>query len=334
VKKALVVGHGLAGSIITHTLSQNGIETACIDSDVPNSASKVGTGLINPFIGPKLNIPNNLECCLIANNAFFDPWNKLSDIQLYFKEPLFRLFKSNIQKKRWHELSNLTSSKKYTHSFLPSEYLEKEGILCIHGGGHTHAMRLDIPRFLKLSKEVISNQGKLENREFCEEDIKDFDIIVFAEGYNVINNPWFNHLHFAPAQGEIMEFTGSPTPSCSNGTWFIRSLRESFLAGSTWKHEDFESGPSKTGEIQICENLKYLDLKKFRKIGHTSGIRSCTIDRNPIIGEHPTHKNLLIFNGFGSRGTTTINYCAKLLLELITQNKPIPEHLNINRFAS
>ncbi|MEC7802196.1 MAG: hypothetical protein VX467_03390, partial [Verrucomicrobiota bacterium] len=57
IKSVLVVGHGLAGAILTQTLRLRGVSVACLDGGLIHSASKVAAGLINPYIGPKFNIP-------------------------------------------------------------------------------------------------------------------------------------------------------------------------------------------------------------------------------------------------------------------------------------
>ena len=52
-----IVGRGLAGALLTHSLIDEGFKVYCTDAAIDHSASRVAAGLINPFIGPKLNIP-------------------------------------------------------------------------------------------------------------------------------------------------------------------------------------------------------------------------------------------------------------------------------------
>jgi glycine/D-amino acid oxidase-like deaminating enzyme len=67
----LIVGHGLAGAILAHSLLKCGQNVRVIDSCSPHSATQVSAGLINPFIGPKLNIPTDFDNCMDANAYLF-----------------------------------------------------------------------------------------------------------------------------------------------------------------------------------------------------------------------------------------------------------------------
>ena len=59
--KIIIVGHGLAGSMLAHTLLRRGVKVTVLDAKMAHSASQVSVGLINPFIGPKFNIPEDFS---------------------------------------------------------------------------------------------------------------------------------------------------------------------------------------------------------------------------------------------------------------------------------
>ena len=185
---------------------------------------------------------------------------------------------------------------------------------------------------LKLSKERLIAKSRWTSTLFEESMINEFDITIFAEGHNVSANPYFNWLPFAPAQGEILELDGPRLPLCSNGTWFLPHSSKNAKAGSTWKHEDLKSGPTDKGKKTIYKNLNFLPIDQFKLVNHLSGIRSGTMDRSPIIGRHPKISKLYIFNGFGSRGSTTIKMNADRLAEFIILEKPLNQNIDLNRF--
>ena len=76
MKSVLVVGHGLAGAILAQSLLQKGFHVQCMDADIQYSASSIAAGLINPFIGPKLNQPEDFDQCIQANLSFFKKWER------------------------------------------------------------------------------------------------------------------------------------------------------------------------------------------------------------------------------------------------------------------
>lgn len=329
MKPVLVVGHGLAGAILAQSLLMRGIMVHCVDAGIKHSASSVAAGLINPFIGPKLNVPEQFNECMKANLAFFQNWEIEVGEKLFHSEHLLRVFTSEKQVSRWKELSE---SSAYALSFLDERELDQNGISGKWGAGKTQAYRLHIQRFLALSKERLISMNCWQNGNDIDIKDKSVSAIIFAEGFNVIENPFFNWLPFAPAQGEILELCGPVLPSASNGTWLIPSADNNYLTGSTWKHSDLKSGPTLEGKNEIYRNLNFVPIEIFKEINHFSGIRSGTKDRNPILGQHPEHKNLFIFNGFGSRGSTTIMSNAKRLINLLELEIELPEKVSLKRF--
>ena len=328
----LVVGHGLSGAIIAHTLTDHGLEVHCIEGRVPHSASQVATGLINPFIGPKLNTPTEIDECLFANQEFFKKWEEMSNQKLYYKDSLIRVFRTEQQLLKWRLLENEDLSSKFATSLASKHEIKNLGLTAPFGAGITLSYRLDILAYLKLSKERLIAKSRWTSTLFEESMINEFDITIFAEGHNVSANPYFNWLPFAPAQGEILELGGPRLPLCSNGTWFLPHSSKNAKAGSTWKHEDLKSGPTDKGKKTIYKNLNFLPIDQFKLVNHLSGIRSGTMDRSPIIGRHPKISKLYIFNGFGSRGSTTIKMNAERLAEFIILEKPLNQNIDLNRF--
>ena len=67
----LIVGHGLAGSALAHMLLKRGQRVVVLEDKSLHSASKVAAGLVNPLIGPKLNIPMHMGDCLMQSMNFF-----------------------------------------------------------------------------------------------------------------------------------------------------------------------------------------------------------------------------------------------------------------------
>ena len=120
----------------------------------------------------------------------------------------------------------------------------------------------------------------------------------------------------------------------ANGTWHMPDGNKGLArVGSTWRHEDLESGPSQRARDEIFKRLQFIPSLQNASINsHLSGVRSGTKDRNPIIGRHPKIKNYYLFNGFGSRGCSTIPLAAHEFANFITQGIPLPQHKNLSRF--
>jgi glycine oxidase len=328
----LIVGHGLAGATLAHLLLRRGQRIRVLDNKLPHSASKVAAGLVNPLIGPKFNVPVHMEDCLTESQNFFRSIEEESGESLYEKFLLHRIFVSEKQRDLWIDKSQDSVFRQFARTVETREACEKLGLEAPLGAGTQLANRLDFPLFLKLSEDKLRQVGCWQDGIFKETDWIEASKIVFCEGYRVLQNPWFGHLPFAPAQGEILLLNNGLSVAASNGTWHVPEKKDRCLAGSTWKHDDLESGPTDEGKNKIFENLPLLDKNSPKIIEHRSGVRPSTRDRSPILGKHQENERMFLFNGFGSRGSATIPFYAKHMLDFMIDEVPLPKEADLNRF--
>ena len=147
----------MAGAILAHTLIDRGLKVSCSEGKINYSASRIATGLINPFIGPKLNIPFEFKRCTEVNFHFFKKWEDESNEILLKPEPLLRVFKSKTQRNKWDEYTKNSDSSRYTLSFHSREKLAESEIMGKYGAGETQAFRLNVEKFLKLSRQKLES---------------------------------------------------------------------------------------------------------------------------------------------------------------------------------
>ena len=326
----MIVGHGIAGAILAQTFAKHGITVHVAEADLPHHASPIAAGLVNPLIGPKLNPPFDIEKCFQEIRILNDFFSREFGESFYENLSLYRIFRNQEQANIWK-----SNPSKISHFYEKAEIInpKETSIKAPFGIGITKCLRLRIQSFLEFSKHSLmeSNQWKQGSHNY---DDQGYDIVIFCEGFRSAQNPWFSHLPFTPVRGEILEIQKKLLFAASNGTWAIPQSSTSFLAGSTWDHSGLEKGPTTEGKKKILNDLDFLNLNSLEVLFHGSGVRNGTQDRNPIIGPHPKNQKIFIFNGFGSRGATTIPLYARKLVEFILEKKPLPEHLNLNRFQS
>ncbi len=332
MEKILIVGHGLAGAVLAQTLIQAGIQVSIVEPDFPHHASKVAAGLINPLIGQKLNPPDKISECLRINQRFFEPFNNLLGKSLYEAIKLHRVFLDEKQVSAWERGGFPFDSLILERQRLSSNYFENHNLYAPYGGGLTRAFKLDVPSLLSCSKKILKDLGCWESRPYRESDVDDFSKVIFCEGFRGKDNQWFESLPFTPAQGEVLKLPACCSIPVSNGTWLLPEGVNFCRAGSTWKHQDLECGPTIKGKNEIIEKLSFLNASPGKAIDHLSGVRSATKDRMPLIGSHPFNPKILIFNGFGSRGATTIPYFAEKMVNFLFEQSPLPSEVDIKRF--
>lgn len=71
----------------------------------------------------------------------------------------------------------------------------------------------------------------------------------------------------------------------------------------------------------------------YEIIKHEAGIRPSSIDRRPILGQHPQFNNYYIFNGLGTKGVMLAPYFSQQLLNHIENNCTISMEVDVKRFS-
>lgn len=328
----VIVGHGLAGATLSQFLLKIGQPVLVVDGNLPHSASGVAAGLVNPFLGPKLNCPPQLSSCLEAN-LNFHRFIELNCGKSFYEElTLRRIFISAEQRNRWRSKSMMDENSSYMLGEESEKKLESMDLFAPFGAGLTKAFRLLIPKFISYSKQILKKRKSWIDGSFDESEWKNAEKVVFCEGHRVMQNPFFNFLPFSPAQGEILRLKGPTLDPVSNGTWFCPDDDKFGITGSTWKHDNMDCGPTESGRRTILQNLSFLKIDQYEVCGHSSGVRSSTKDRFPIMGIHPKNSRYFLFNGFGSRGATTIAYYAEQMTNFVLRGVKLPKEVCLNRF--
>jgi len=67
----LIIGQGLAGSILAHTLITQGCRVMVIDQHHKGASSKVAAGIINPITGPRLTNGSDFKDHFLTAKAYY-----------------------------------------------------------------------------------------------------------------------------------------------------------------------------------------------------------------------------------------------------------------------
>ena len=164
-----------------------------------------------------------------------------------------------------------------------------------------------------------------------------FKSVVFAEGFGLHKNPYFNHLPLSGTKGEILLIRSEhlQLPVIVNSGIFILPLGDGiYRVGATYGHQDKTNVPTPAGRAELEEKLRTVLLCEFEVIGHEAGVRPTTRDRQPLLGTHPDHQRFAVLNGLGTRGVLFAPTLARLLYFHLEEGAPIPPNFNINRFGS
>ncbi|MBL4576141.1 MAG: FAD-dependent oxidoreductase [Opitutaceae bacterium] len=341
----LIIGGGLAGSLMAWTLQKQGKSIIVVDQFNENSSSRVAAGIINPITGRRLTSTWKAFALLPFADQFYKALEKELQQRFYYPRKIIRLFNTPEEEALW-ENRKAENEPPLFHKITQTPFPEFLNPACggieLENGGN-----LDTVTLLNALREKFKNggfwrEGKTQADDFVEnkDSISWQDIeakrVIFCEGYQAHNNPFFSWLPFKPAKGELLHIrldSQIPDPIFIRGRCFLVSRPDGICAsGATYDWNTIDDTPTQAGRLELETNLKKLTSTPFTVEKHLAGIRPATPDAKPFIGKHPQHPRFILFNGFGSKGVQQIPYFAQHLANHLIQGTPLDADIDLKRF--
>lgn len=105
-----------------------------------------------------------------------------------------------------------------------------------------------------------------------------------------------------------------------------------FKVGATYEWDQLNDIPSEEGKFELTKKLNSIISSPYNIVSHDAGVRPSVIDRRPVIGAHPKHNNIYVFNGLGTKAVMLAPYFAKQFVNYLQNNTPLDKEVDINRF--
>lgn len=331
-KDFLVVGQGIAGSLLAFELMQKGYQVAIADASSENTSSKKAAGLYNPITGREMK-KTWIADLLFANIELH--YRKLEveiEEKFLFNTPIYRPFHSAGEQNDWLTKYQDEAFSEYIDKVTPS--LEIEHLQDPFGGIQLKKSGyVDLPRMLGAFRKYFERHEMLISENI--DPLQGQDIaerIIHSEGPYVSQNSHWGHLPFRPVRGEVLNIRCDlPTDKIYNRGVFILPKDDYFRVGSTYHHDILSFVPQEKGIEELKRRLAKLFTGDYEILNASAGVRPATHDRRPYIGWHPENKTLGIFNGFGAKGVSLVPYFSKLFVDSIEGNAVIPSEAHVSR---
>jgi len=159
--------------------------------------------------------------------------------------------------------------------------------------------------------------------------------IVFAEGFGLKQNPFFNYLPLDGTKGELLTIHAPELKIdfvLKSSVFLIPLGNDLYRLGATYNWKDKTTQITTSGKEELLQKLKRFLKCEFTIVNHFSGMRPTVNDRRPLIGQHPKHENIYILNGLGTRGVMIGPYVAKKLYDTIENCGNLDKEIDIRRY--
>ena len=344
----LIIGQGLAGSALAWHLIRAGQRLCVIDNRHAGAATMVAAGLLNPLAGMRFNCRPELEDWLLAGDRWYAELEACFGRRLFHPLPMLRLFRSEKQRRFYQRRTEDPASRPLLDAAFAAERCP-EPVSAPYGGfGQRRTGFVDLPLLLHCMRDWLHRRGCLVERplspgqiEYNDQGVRVDDLharrLVFCEGARLRSNPWFAGLPLAPDKGEILNLriAGWRMRHIVNGAhWLVPLPNGEIRLGATHEHRLLDDRPTAAGRRELLAGLAELlrEDRAVRVVRHQAGIRPATSDRYPLVGAHPDHPGLWVFNGFGAHGALQAPWYAQRLAAHLKNGAPLPAEADIRRF--
>lgn len=340
----LIVGQGLAGSILVRLLEAYGKTVGVIDREDPAAASRVAAGLVNPVTGKKLVVTWRAETLLPYARDFYRQWEKEMGDEFFAEKTIWRFFQSEKEVERWEKKRHEKEFARFTsplpETSMVADFRPQRGGFQIHGGYH-----VDTRKLLGLFRARLRSSGLLVEEEFSFADLQVAPAgvrwrhirarkIIFCEGHAASRNPFFNWIPFRHAKGELLTLRGATLPEdlvLNCGKWLLPLGEGRYRAGATYEWEDLSDRATEVGREQILTGIRSLVGSALTVERHEAGVRPIVKDTRPVVGVHPAHPAVVIFNGLGSKGVLWGPYFGQQLVQHLEDGQPLDPVVDVRR---
>lgn len=344
MKDYLIVGCGLAGISFAETLFREG-KSFIVIADQSQNSSLVAAGIYNPVIVKRLSMPANAgEHMTFINPFYADIENRLG-VKFDYRIPLYRKFASIEEQNDWF----MAADKPHLSEFLSPAIVHTK-YTCLSSsfgfGEVLHTGYVDTPVFVDSYKKFLLENAWLQQETF---DYSQFEIhdtqitygniaarhIVFAEGYGIHANPYFNHLPLAGTKGELLLIKAPELKldvAVNAGIFILPVGNDYYKVGATYEWTDKTNIPTEAARTELLQKLDEIITCPYEVMEHYAGIRPTTKDRKLLIGTHPQYKNVHLLNGLGTRGVMLGPPMARQLYDTIENGMALDRAVDLRRF--
>ena len=339
----IIVGNGLAGISFSEIALQNNKSIFVFDNNSQPS-SKVAGGLYNPVVLKRFSevwkAKEQIDFAFPLYHKIQERLNVVFDYELPILRKLFSIEEQN----NWFQAAD----KLNLAPFLAPK-LSKQKYDAIdspfHYGKVNHTGYLEISTLIESYSSYLKSLDCYSTEAFDYSEIQFFESgiqykdiqaknIIFAEGFGIHANPFFNDLPLDGTKGELL-IIKAPKVNLDvviKSSVFILPIgNDLFKVGATYDWSDKTNNPTAEGKKELVDKLKELISCDFEIVEHFAGVRPTVKDRRPLVGTHPIHFQLHVLNGLGTRGVMLGPYLANQLFQHIENAVPLENEINIER---
>ena len=342
----IIVGQGLAGSTLGIRALENGLSVLVFDDPAQNKSTVVAAGLFNPVTG------RNLVKSWLADKVFPDLHDfyfhaeRLTGGKFFYPMTVYKPFASIEEQNEWMSRSADEAYRDYISGvFSPNSFDSKVrdpfGGIAFKRSGYvdTRAFVEAVRAYLQQRSAYRAGRFHYENLELLQDGVRYGDVyakrVVFCQGVHNRSNPWFARFPVNSLKGEFItiQCDWQNDVILNRGVYMVPGTKGGeWRVGATYNWNDHAPATTSWARQELSGKLEEILSTTYTITDQQWGVRPTTRDRKPIIGSHPLHPSLVIFNGLGTKGVSLAPYFSGVLIRWMEKKGTIESEADVTRF--
>jgi len=338
----IIVGQGLAGSVLALSFLEAGKKVLIIAEPRLSPCSQVAAGIWNPVVFKRLTKSWMVDDLLPVLNSFYTKAEQRLQASFITQRHILKFFSQEQEIQLW----NKKSKGELEHYLDPEIHAPQAGFPDASFSKVLPCGNIDLPVFLEATRAYFKAQGAFLETVFDYRALQpgttlsynghEAGAIVFCEGHMVSENPFFKWIPLKPAKGEVLtiqcEGLKLERDILNKGVFILPLGNDRYKVGATYEWTALNDQPTTQGLEELKQKLEELITLPYTILKHEAGIRPSALDRRPIIGRHPLHQNLWVFNGLGTKGVMLAPYFAQQFVAAHEGKHALDPEVDVARF--
>ena len=339
----LIVGQGLAGSLLAKELLRRGRSVHVVDDRWKSSSSQVAAGLMTPLTGRRFTLTKDYPELFASAQA------RLTELGVFRPIQVYRMFVDEEQRGKGLKRTECKSCQPFIARVTSARGELDPGLTDTFGGALMNGAWVDLPKLLADVRAELLAAGNLTEAAFdpveaalSAEGVRWRTLlagaIIYCDGYKSALRGPFTYLPWQPAKGEALTLR-SDVPDkpfiLNREGWALPLGQGVWRTGTNWQWDQLDETPTELQKEKLIGRFRgYFGQDVSVEVtAHIAGVRPCTSDNHPFMGTHPAQAHTHLFGGLGPRGTVWAPAMADEMAAYLCDGKALRPECNLSRFA-
>ena len=344
----LIVGQGIAGTILAFEASKRGIPFEILDDGHRSASSIAAAGLYNPFILKRAKLSWKALDFFPSSRQFFAEAEQELGTGIDHEIGIVRRIHDIKEHNNWTAVEDELLATGLLGGTCSSDSISTLISAPLGYRAVPQAGYVDTGAFLSRSKQLFRDKGFFTEGVFKEEAVelgstlkyenKAYSSIIVCKGYRSGEpDRFFSDLPFNPAKGHTLTIhcPDLTLDTIVSGPCFILPLgKGNFRIGSTYSWSKFNEEVEEQEVEKLRVNFRSFCQLPFEVLDCKAGVRPATKDRRPLIGASSVDVRVQLFGGMGSRAIMCAPLLAQMHLDKLFSTGEIWPEVCLSRFSS